>query len=201
MEDLPAATGAMMRSERRRYRWPVGLAVALVTMMSLACRSSADMRIRKAWQEYDKSLAALVEAQAPYAALDASEEVRLFPVTSLDATAGPPGAESIDLPGTFRVEPQSRVVDAETASAVRRLLKARSSWRRAVSLCIFEPSVAYAFPDRQSLMLIVCFQCREVAAVRSNMLLGKWMLDDAAATRVLELSRHYLPTLPGRLPD
>ena len=175
-------------------------ALSLLTL-TIACASSEDLRIRKGWRVYDASLQALVAGEPPYAALDGRHDVALSSVTPLPGDLSAPEGESLGLPGLFRIEPAAQPVASEEASEIIRIVRSRQSWRRAISLCIFEPTVAVAFPDRDNLTLLVCFQCREVAAIRSNELLGKWALEDAAAARLLDITRRYLPQLPTSLPE
>ena len=107
----------------------------------------------------------------------------------------PADAESLDLPGVFRVRRRPSPVASGDAEKLRAVLRRPSSYSSVVSACIFEPGVAFTFPSRQDLMILVCFKCREVAFVKDRETLSKLSLTDAGERGLWEASTRVFPEL------
>ena len=107
----------------------------------------------------------------------------------------PVDAESLQLPGVFRVRPTSRTLTPEDAVAVRTILRRPSSYESYVTACMFEPGVAFTFPSRTDLLVLVCFKCEEVAFARGNKALAKFSLSDLGKQDLLKLSAKLFPEL------
>ena len=88
----------------------------------------------------------------------------------------PPGAESLGLPGIFRVRPDTVLLSAKDAAMVRSILQAPSAYESYVTACMFEPGVAFTFPSRRDLLVLVCLKCEEVAFVKDTKTLKKLSL-------------------------
>jgi len=112
-------------------------------------------------------------------------------IATSPAPAGAPGAESLGLPGSFRIATKRKAVSEGDRAEILSTLRSRESWVTTLVPCIFEPEIALAVPDRRQLLLLVSFKSDEVAAVRSMELLGKWSLAKEARQRLFAICEKY----------
>jgi hypothetical protein len=113
----------------------------------------------------------------------------------LESMERPPDVEQLRLPGVFRVRPTASALPAADAAAVRALLRRASSYDSGVGGCAFEPGMAFMFPARGDLMVLVCFKCEDVAFVRDQEVLATFSLKAAAARELLEVTARSFPEL------
>jgi len=115
----------------------------------------------------------------------------------------PVDAETLLFPGVFRVRAASRTLMPADAAALRAVLRNPASYESYVTACIFEPGVAYTFPSRADLLVLVCFKCEEVAFAKGNKALAKFSLTGVGKQELLKLSTKLFPELgkqPSELP-
>jgi hypothetical protein len=109
--------------------------------------------------------------------------------------AVPVDAESLQFPGVFRVRRASRTLTPEDAALVRAILRRQSSYESYATACVFEPGVAFLFPSRSDLLVLVCFKCEEVAFAKGSKGLAKFSLSELGKQDLLKLSTKFFPEL------
>jgi hypothetical protein len=136
-------------------------------------------------------------AAGSVAPLERSGEVRATRVDNLLSPEQKAGAdaESLGFPGVFRLRPGSRVLTPEDAASVRKILRRSSSYESYVTACLFEPGVAFTFPSRADLLVLVCFKCEEVAFAKGSTGLAKFSLSALGKQELLRLSSRLFPEL------
>jgi hypothetical protein len=109
-------------------------------------------------------------------------------------------AESLGFPGLFRLRPGTRTLTTEDAAAIRAILRRPSTYESYVTACMFEPGVAFTFPTRADLLVLVCFKCEEVAFARGAKGLAKFSLSTIGKDELWKLSTKLFPEL-GKQPS
>ena len=144
----------------------------------------------------DPEISALLES-ASLAPLRASTTVQAARVDNYlpPRDKVPVDAESLQLPGVFRVRKSPITLRSADAAKLRAVLKRPSSYSSLVSACMFEPGVAFTFPVRDDLMLLICFKCREVAFVKGTQVLSKLSLSNGGRQGLWEASTKVFPEL------
>lgn len=112
----------------------------------------------------------------------------------------PPGAEKIG-GMVIRVGAALPALDPARSADVSRILRAPSSYINGIAGCAFGAAVALSFPEREQLMVVVCFQCRQILFVRGNRRLDFRGMTSVAAQELLDVVRTVMPSLPEKLPD
>jgi hypothetical protein len=112
----------------------------------------------------------------------------------------PPDAESLHLPGVFRVRRTTVELSARDADLVRSTLRTPSSYESYHTGCTFEPGIAFAFPSRADLLVLVCFKCEEVAFAKGTKAIKKISLTATAKRRLWDVSVRAFPELDKRNP-
>jgi len=107
----------------------------------------------------------------------------------------PTDAESLELPGIFRVRPNTALLAANDAALVRSTLRMPSTYESYVTACMFEPGVAFTFPSRSDLLVLVCFKCEEVAFVKGTKTLKKLSLSTVGKRQLWDVTVRSFPEL------
>jgi hypothetical protein len=174
---------------------PWGLALAVLQAPSDAAAFAARDR---------SELAAMSTASGHFAPLGRSTSVTAHRVEDLlaewAAKGSPPPGESLGLAARFRILDDVKPLGAASAERLRSLLRSKVSYNFGVrSACMFSPAVAFTFPSRDDLLVLVCFHCREIAFARGETLLDQWSLSDEGAQGLLDLAHDLFPDLPKTL--
>jgi hypothetical protein len=114
------------------------------------------------------------------------------------AQKAPPDAESLHFPGIFRVRSAFTPLTPEDAAMVRTVLRKPSSYEPYVTACMFEPAVAFTFPSRSDLLVLICFKCEEVAFAKGRKGLAKFSLTKDSIEELFRLSARIFPDLAKR---
>ena len=124
-------------------------------------------------------------------------EVRAARVDSFFSSPNPPRVEweSLGFAAKFHVRPETSVLSVADADALRRVLGRATTYESAVSACMFEPGVAFTFPARSDLLVLVCFKCEEVGFVQGDQRLGHLALTKAGTRELLKISTRLFPEL------